>query len=227
MKTQRLSFALLMLLVLGVPGRSDSSAIWVFDAVTNDPSTAYCARSYFGMASTATDNYDGEHGSDSPIFTPNLSAVFAATYHSSVSDGWTGPDGFYQQDIRGSAPSTPGESKSIQIYVWATPYVPANNDTIWLAYRFNSADFPPRESLSFRLTLRAKPQSISEGPEVGNTWELLVPEGEIELPIYRTDNGLTGYQFELTATAVPEPSSILAMLCGVGGMAGPILRRKQ
>jgi hypothetical protein len=44
--------------------------------------------------------------------------------------------------------------------------------------------------------------------------------------VYKTTDGTTGYMFTLTATVIPEPSSLLALLAGLGGF-GAMLRRRR
>lgn len=48
------------------------------------------------------------------------------------------------------------------------------------------------------------------------------------LPAYKTDNPLTGYEFEIEIQhLVPERSSFLALAGGIAGLGGLILRKKK
>ena len=87
----------------------------------------------------------------------------------------------------------------------------------------------PSDSYGFKfyLALKSKPGSMIGGPEIGTVWDIDMLGFEIEFPTYRTDNGLTGYQFELSATAVPEPSSLAAVLCGIGGLTSFAFRKRK
>jgi hypothetical protein len=51
---------------------------------------------------------------------------------------------------------------------------------------------------------------------------------DASLPAYRTDDPLTGYQFEIEIQhlAVPEPSSLLALLAGAS-VVGTAYRRRE
>ena len=78
------------------------------------------------------------------------------------------------------------------------------------------------------LSLVSKPSGVSDGPTLETIWDLSAqPDGScITLPVIRTTNGLDGYVFDFTATVIPEPSSLLALLAGVAGIGGVAWRRK-
>ena len=78
-------------------------------------------------------------------------------------------------------------------------------------------------NVSASLECTQVPQGISGGPTVGTVW---TTPPFIDLPFYATSDGLTGYGFKFTLTMVPEPSSVLALFCGMGGLVGVILRRR-
>lgn len=233
MKSFIRSIVVLTLLVLSVSAYAQTASDgwgywqWIFTASVNDNDIVNASASEFQVHFDASDNYDSFF--DKSIYN-DTPAIYAATYHDKDVDGWNGPAGFYQRDVRSPVPLQEGQSKNWQIYVWATPDVPITYNTIDIGCSSvmpNPIYWP--EDLNFNLTLKAKPQGITGGPDVGTTWELLPhPHGVgIQLPMYRTDNGLTGYQFELTATAVPEPSSIIALLCGIGGLTAFRIRRRK
>lgn len=199
---------------------------WKFIAGVNDDSVVNMPQSEFQVNFDASDNYDPLNDKLICDITP---AVNLATYHDKDVDGWNGPTGFYQRDVRSPVPLQEGQTKSWLIYIWATPDMPVTCNTIdvvCFSLIPNPIYWP--EDLGFNLTLKAKPQGIVDGPNTGTTWELGLSHGAIlQLPMYRTNNGLTGYQFELTATVVPEPSSILALLCGLGSLSAFKFRKKK
>ena len=100
---------------------------------------------------------------------------------------------------------------------WATPDSPQDDATFDL--RVES-----RQYIVGKMECIQVPSGITGGPEVGTIW---TTENRVHLPFYSTSNGLTGYQFEFTLTAVPEPSSLLALVGGIAGLGGFALRRKR
>jgi len=150
--------------------------------------------------------------------------MYVATYHSSTTAGgtWTGPPGFYGIDYRAPIPLIPGQSKTWTMYVWAVPLWPWNIRFAWSHY----FTFP--DEFYFTLTLKSKPAGIIGGPIAGTVWDLSAqPNAGIQLPIFRTANGLEGYVFDFTATVIPEPSSLAALLAGLGGLGALGWRRRR
>jgi len=167
----------------------------------------------------ATDGDDGE-----PLITSwDIPTTYAAVYHDEKVGGWNGSIGFYRDDYVG--PLTSGQTKTWQICVWSTPDMPADHNATYLV--MNRMDnIALTSDFQFELKLVSKPESVSAGPDIGTVWNADSPTMEVEvtLPTYRTDNGLSGYQFEFSATAIPEPSSFLALAGGVMGLG--LLRRR-
>ena len=206
------------------------AVLWLLPAVGGqaDPlfwnyvfSTRPNSGSYYGTCPLASDDYDAwDYAAAAGYYT------YIAVYHGPDVDSaaWTGASGFYQDDFRAPITLIPGQSKTWTMYVWATTSLPADATGI----RFNWwSDRPAPHQLSRRLTLKSKPVGITQGPDVGTTWDLASqPIGEALLPVFRTANGLDGYVFEFTATVIPEPSSLLALLAGVAGF-GMMLRRRR
>ena len=174
-----------------------------------------------GVASGATDGYDLP-GNDWQIVLG--SKAYLGTYHTNGSGGWTGQTGFYASDTRAPLPLQPGLSKTWVIYVWADPRVPA--DASYIAFRWDDYHALPSE-LSFTMTLKAKPVGVAGGPALGTVWDLSSqPHGSAFLPVFRTANGLEGYVFDFTATVIPEPSTLAALLAGLAGF-GAVIRRRR
>jgi len=218
MKTKRV--CLVVMVALGIISASQalaSSGYWDWDF------GVFGYGGKIGVTSVTTDGYDGEL----PITYGGVPTTYAAIYHEEGVNGWDGPNGFYTTDW--AALLTPGQTKTWQIYVWSTLDVPADYSTSGLA--FGSSGIVPIEDYRFQFTLKSKPSSITDGPEVGTTWRLYGIGGGTEFgvlfPTYRTDNGLTGYHFEFSATVVPEPSAFAALACGLVGILTQARKRRS
>ena len=161
-----------------------------------------------GVWSGATDNWDT--GIDFLIGTTG--SGFAGVYHENGQSGWLGPTGFYRFDLR-SLPER-NESKTWDsVYVWAAlSYLNQTMSFSMLAQpgacaeRSTSVLAPPLDR-RYLLELLAVPEGVPEAPPVGTVWELpLQGTFSLEMPTYRTANGLEGYRFAFTMTAaIPGP----------------------
>ena len=192
---------------------------WYVDSAASDGTNVYSYRMNIGVDPLATDGWDGE----SPIVIGDDPVGYALTWHEKNVDGWLGDTGFYRDDFR--APIQLGQTKTWLIYVWATPNVPDTCTTCGFHLANVVPGAPSQEyDTQFRLTLLSKPSSVIGGPDVGTVWDIDWPEAQVSLPIYCTDDGRTGYQFEFSATAVPEPGPLLAL---AAGLAPLILRRRR
>jgi len=178
----------------------------------------------FGTHPTTSDGYDPP---SSDPYAPSDQAIHAgynmyvATYHGSDTEenAWTGPAGFYWNDYRAPLAMSSGLSKTWKMYVWAA----LSSWNIYFTW-YNYSPLPGE--FHFTLTLKSKPAGIIGGPIAGTVWDLSAqPNAGIQLPIFRTANGLEGYVFDFTATVIPEPSSLAALLAGLGGFGAMIRRR--
>jgi len=161
----------------------------------------------------ATDGFDSEALISS---VPAKDIYFALHNIQGVTPGWNGDTGFYWTDYR--LPLEAGETRSIDnLYLWAVPGTTGQNLVIGLCGGMS-------EGLSYKLTLVSIPAGINySGTRVWdqNNNQLIV------LPMYTASDGLTGYHFQAQFTAVPEPSSILALIRGIAGLGGLVLGRKR
>jgi hypothetical protein len=133
-------------------------------------------------------------------------------------DGWDGTTGWYTGDIRDNL--SPGANTTVDgIYMWAVTGTEGQD----MHLRLTMAWLYPSENGRLRLSLVSIPQGVDyTGP---TTWG---PETtEITLPLYSTDDGTTGYKFQMNVFAVPEPSSLIALAGGLAGLGGMALRRKR
>ena len=228
----RMKYFVLMIIALIVMGTSSvladaysefrNSWQWEFVSATPDHQSAGASQAIMGFSPLATDGWDGE----SLIGAADGPTVYVASFHTKAANGWSGQTGFYSEDIR--MPLVPGQTKSWMLYLWATPDVPSTSSMIEIVMWNPMMAFPSEEyGLQFNLTLKTKPDSVTGGAAVGTVWNLYYGSRlGFLLPTYRTDDGLTGYQFEFSATAVPEPSSLLVLAGGLAGIGAGALRRR-
>jgi hypothetical protein len=180
---------------------------------------------FVGVTPTACDGYDSSDRLSGVV--PDL-WLYVRAYHVNGEDGWDGNTGYYSKDYRAPMPLTAGLSKTWLVYVWGNTTLPEEatyNGYMRLGW-LRSAN-PPNQ-LHFTITLTAKPSGITGGPATGTVWDLSAqPDGGVQLPVFRTDNGLEGYVFEFTATVIPEPSSLLALTAGIGALGLMLRPRKR
>ncbi|UCE59305.1 MAG: hypothetical protein JSU63_17910 [Phycisphaerales bacterium] len=119
---------------------------------------------------------------------------------------WLGATGFYDDDLR--TPLDRNECKTwAPICVWATVlYYP---ETMPVTFQASTSAVPPADR-RYLLELLSVPGGVSGAPAEGTVWELpLEDQLTLELPTYRTSDGLTGYQFAFTITeAEPGPGDV-------------------
>lgn len=158
-----------------------------------------------GVWSDATDGWDKDV--DTLALTSG-GLGYAGVYHAAGVDGWTGPTGFLFNDLR--APLAPGESKTwAPLYVWGD--LTYQGDVLPFSMEADP-DVPPPPDRQYLLELLARPDGVEGGPPVGTVWELSLERLlTLYLPLYLTDDGLTGYQFAFTITATPEPTTMAGL----------------
>ncbi len=162
---------------------------------------------------------------------------YAATYHESGVDGWDGPTGSYAEDMRAplgyyydqeTGPHFVG-SKTWTFYMWWDPSNP--NPLGGVDVSLGPVAFAPSD-VEFTLTYVRAPQ----GPPTSDQVSPIPVDTSIDLqqangalwtfPAYDTSDGRSGYEFQFTATLIPEPSSLFALGCPLLGLAGLSIRRR-
>jgi hypothetical protein len=175
-----------------------------------------------GTDPAASDDYNVSSSYVSPadvLILPGYKS-YVATYYDGSGTG-TGPSGFYCADRRSPISLIPGESKTWRLYLWAVP----DNELTYLPLEWGLPNMP---AFRYSLTLISKPAEVMDAPPVGNVWNLPnYSNSFIDLPIFRTDNGLEGYVFDLTATAVPEPASLALLGVGLAPLAMKLRRKRS
>ena len=163
------------------------------------------------FSSSGTDGYDW----DAELPQNPLPLIHAGIRKVNGVHGWDGPTEFYIVDYR--APLLDGQRKTEDIFIWADTGAYSQDILLYL-------HGPPYLSpgVSYQLSLVNVPNGVTyTGPK-----EWGPDHGTITLPFYSTDDPLTGYRFLAEVTAIPEPSSILALAGGLVGLAGFALRRR-
>lgn len=158
----------------------------------------------FGVSDSSSDGFDA----NDQMVTANP-YWYVATYKQYGDSGWTGSSGFYSTDMRSPVPLVLGQSKSWQFYFWADQNCPYT----FMEFQWGYDNHTPAAEITYRLTYeRAAVGGDSGSTPVGTSFILnSVPQGTWRLPVYKTSDGTNGYVFQLTATVVPEPSSLLAL----------------
>lgn len=171
-----------------------------------------------GAWSGATDGYD--EGVDIPDDIPNYG--YAGIYHEYRPDGWQGPTGFYRTDFR--AWPAPGEIKTwIPLHLWADPEL--YEDPIMTLSILGDPVYRPPTDWTYTLELLYVPPEIEGAPPVGTTWEVPA-EGlfMVDVPTFRTYDGLEGYRFAFSMYAVPEPSAAGGLIAALAWLT---VRRRR
>ena len=205
---------LLILTISGCSSADDSNWQWLFGSLDS-------GGSYFGVSMAALDDFDSLDQLAQPIH-----YSYIATYHEKNIDGWTGDTGFYSSDFRSPMNLVPGQSKTWTFYLWARFLYPYSQ--LRMTWGFDEPPWPAFDTTEYTLTYVKAADGITGGESIPigtsrllNVWT----QWAWSFPVYKTNNGLTGYKFELTATIIPEPSSLLALAGGLMGLAG-LLRKK-
>ncbi len=195
----KLKAILVFLLLSTITGRCFATQYtYFFEYRTTDPGWKMSFNTW------GSDSY--EVGRDYPM-TGGSYPVNVGLYKETGVQGWDGPSGFYILDAR--APLAAGDTAIQTIYLWASGQTASQNLNL---YQSNSYSLSP--GLTYKLSLVSLPVGIIyTGPR-----EWGADHGTITLPFYAAEDGTTGYKFLATITAVPEPSSLLALFSGLAGV---------
>lgn len=209
MKTM-LALVILMLAVCTYAHASDTDWSWQFGGTY----------AHFGTATLASDGFDSRD-----VRIVQTSSVYIGTYHEQDVGGWSGDTGFYSTDLRAPVTLIPGQSKTWTFYLWENP---SWNVVLELMWGFDYPA-PAFNKMLYTLTYVRAAQGITGGNIPVGASVLLNEhtQGTWSFPVYKTTDGRTGYMFEFTATVIPEPSSLLALVGGIAGLGGFVLRRRR
>ncbi|MCE5313661.1 MAG: PEP-CTERM sorting domain-containing protein [Armatimonadota bacterium] len=195
-----------------------STTDWRWQFCTVDPGKG----GSFGTSATTSDGADFLD-----ISLPTGRYLNCATYYEQGVGGWTAETGFYSTDIRSPLVAQTENTKTWLFYFWGSPSLTSSN--MYLTWGYFSDNTPDFQNSVYTLKYVRPAVGITEGyVDVGTTISLNYhSQGTWKFPAYATTNGLDGYMFELTATVIPEPASILALLTGLAGIGGIAIKRRQ
>jgi hypothetical protein len=192
-------------------------------ASQNDWRWYFCDRTQCGVLDSAKDGADVNDLKAGPL--PGTVPIYAVTFHERGVDGWDGDTGVYWGDFR-SPLTTVGQTKTWRLYV-AT--FDAGSSTS-MAFTWGSYSFHPPAFDKIEYTLTYVQSAVGgDGPTfpVGTTVALNdQQQGTWVFPVYETADPRNGYVIDFTATVIPEPSSLLALLAGLAGFGAMIRRRR-
>ncbi len=88
----------------------------------------------------------------------------------------------------------------------------------------------PEQGIDYELTYLRAAQGVTGGSVTVGTSVVLDnyqqwQQGAWSFPAYSASDGTTGYEFQLTATMVPEPASMVPLLAGLVALALRVRRR--
>jgi hypothetical protein len=171
----------------------------------------------FGTDAVAVDGLDSL---DQPL--TGQTFVYCGVYRVRDVEGWNGDSGFYARDTRSPLPRLPGQSKTWVFFLWQDPGY--NPWPLQLSWSQNEA----ADRVEYELTYDRAAQGITSGDVALGTRISLngQPHGAWTFPSYRAADGRTGYMFTLTATVIPEPSTLAAVLASLAGF-GTVMRRRR
>lgn len=195
----------LLVSVAACANAADNSYYFDYDCGT------HCAFKSISGATNGQDSYD------IPLYPgPQSNMANVAIYKINGVDGWDSNNGFYALDVRDQL--QPGQTVTVSnICVWAGPQ--AQGQKIYLTQFSGLLD----QGLSYKLKLISVPTGINyQGP-----YEWGPGNVNITLPFFSTDDGTKGYKFQAVLTAVPEPSSMLALFGGITAVGGLALKRRK
>lgn len=222
---RKLLLILLLISIITAPlAASQEEWLWFFKA--SDPDGASGAPGgYIGTTNNDIDGYQSTRDKYLDLSLLSSSASYGV-YHVNGSD-WSGPTGYYRQDMRAPLNESNKEKSWHPLYVWAGPNYQGNE--IKLSWSPGmSGNYLPVDSVSYILTLLDN-KGIPGAPANGTFW-ILSPQisGSIHLPVLRTSNpNIDGYVFQFKASLIPEPGSFATIIVGMFGIAGNWLRRRK
>ncbi|MDI6828622.1 MAG: PEP-CTERM sorting domain-containing protein [Armatimonadota bacterium] len=214
---KKLILILILIFIIIVPGQaSQDEWLWFFKASDSDGNNG-APGGYIGTTSSDIDGYQSTK--DKYLDLSLLSGLAAyGVYHANSSD-WTGPTGYYRQDIRAPLNQNSPMKNWQPLYIWAGPSY--SNNVIKLSWTPGmGGNYLPDATVSYKLTL-VDNKGVNGAPPNGMFW-ILNPQsaGSILLPAIKTTNpNIDAYVFDFQAALVPEPASIFAILIGTLGIA--------
>lgn len=122
---------------------------------------------------------------------------YLGVYHVLGVAGWDGPTGFYRYDQRAAVLVPEGKHWS-PIHMWADPSF--SEPVFWIEFEPWPGNPPDRH---YTLELLYVPPGVVGAPPVGTVWTIPPAQNyRVELPPYRTTDGMSGYRLAFDVSPV-------------------------
>jgi len=218
--------ALLTLWVLAAATstQAQSASNWAVFVGTTGPKSVL--GSGIGINPKAKDGYDADPAEGDLSLHPKPTDVgIELLYYRVQGPDWAGATGFYGEELE-YTPLPPGASKTwSEFYLWAQNYTPTSANLGRVAPQFGTQYVPPA-GYRGHLVLDYVPDSCNWTGD-WDFWLDLTANNEFALPIPVVTDPLLGTRFHIDVYAIPEPSSLAALACGLAGVGGFAFRRRR
>lgn len=218
---KELLILLVTIIVLTPAAASGTEWVWFFKS--SDANDNYGAPGgYIGTTNSDVDGYQSTR--DKYLDLAMISGMAAyGVRHVNGEDSWTGPTGYYRQDLRAPLSSSKTWRK---FYVWAMSGFSASQIKLAWTPGMNGS-YMPSPTITYTLKMVSN-AGVPGAPSVGTTWTLNPSSGGyILLPTVIAPEGSGGYELEFSAS-LPEPGSLAALIPGLCGISlHRMLRRRK
>jgi|GEM_PF-2619618 len=156
---------------------------------------------------------------------PSDRTTYTLMYRVHSSD-WAGPTGFYTFDGRPTVPMGSSETWN-DIYLWSQNYTPDPSNYVHytISYEYMNDEPNPCKGYWGHFVLDYVPQEANwTGPM--DYWLNLGVRDTFLIPVATVTDPLQGTRMHFTVYT-PEPSSLMILLCGLGGIGGVMWRRRK
>ena len=180
--------------------------------------------SSIGMDPRAQDGYDSP---DQTLDPAHGGSGVQLLYYRVHGPDWAGPTGFYGGDYEKTSIPPGGVKTWYEFYLFAQNFTPTAANFALVAP--DGAAYAPPAGYRGHLVLDYVPASCNWKGDWDFWLDDLTAVNTFALPIPVVTDPLQGTQFHIDvyAPAVPEPSSLAALICGLVGVGGAVVRRRR